>query len=1019
MKAMISLARAISISCIFMFTMAFGLSVTFQVNMNNETVDANGVHMAGSFQGWDPAATALSDDDGDGIYSIIVDTLTAGTTYEYKYINGNAWGQDETAFGGNRSVVIPDTSIVLPPYCFNSLILCTEVYITFNVDMSFETVSDAGVHIAGGFQGWDPAATELFDVDGDGVYSITLPQTSGETVEYKYINGDAWGQDETALGGNRSLTVGDDDMVLPNYCFNSLEPCEYDSEGVWVTFKIDMSFEIINFTDGIHIAGSFQGWDPSAIELSDDDDDMVYEVMLDILEEPGDTVEFKFINGDEWGEDENIGSNRMLIVPETATVLDAPCFGSSDPCPDPPASVDVTFVVDMQYEEVSVNGVHVAGGFQSWDPAASEMTDTDGDGKYEINFTFAPGEELQYKFINGNDWDSAEIVPDECVTDGNRTWVAPNFNRPYEVCYEMCETCPAPPVTKAVIFSVDMSEWLDEDGATGMPVFSVARGDQMQIRGGFNGWNCDDPADCEMTRTPGTNIFSLAATITDGPYDVQEYKYYMQHDASSIEIFESTYGEMYSDMGWEDSPQFGGANRVFTLGEDDGTGLLELELSGYYDLPAGAVITAGQEVDVTFTVDMTGADADGFNTGDTVSLVLKDKWLNYLQGLGDGSTHVATANGDGTYSVTVTFTGPFSWHMIYTWSFYDVDNVADIEEGGGFGFGRFRARYQHADADNDCAWGDYVFPMDEWQKDPPLPLEDYDPESVCISLDVAILYNGGFEDGITGWSPYPEANASYVVEMTGANIYGSDAVFEAYEGDYSLKQWGQYDGAENYGSFGQWLEVGLAGLEVGSQPTLSGMMFSHADDWIGNGVNSAYLAFYYYDDYYGMVGPGWEMTDVIDASSPSSEWLHREVTGTVPEGTVWVWAGVEYYQASNADNGSVYTDMLEMDVSDEVSVDLDAGLPGEFKLLGNFPNPFNPVTKLRFDIDYRSNVIVTIYNILGNEITTIQNGEMNPGRYSLTWNATNDQGKSMSTGMYLYKVTSDSRVLTGKMLLMK
>ncbi len=731
---MISLARAISISCIFMFTMAFGISVTFQVDMNNETVDANGVHMAGSFQGWDPAATALSDDDGDGIYSIIVDTLTAGTTYEYKYINGNAWGQDETAFGGNRSVVIPDTSIVLPPYCFNSLILCTEVYVTFNVDMSFETVSDAGVHIAGGFQGWDPAATELFDVDGDGVYSITLQQTSGETVEYKYINGDAWGQDETAFGGNRSLTVGDDDMVLPNYCFNSLEPCEYDSEGVWVTFKVDMSFEIINYTDGIHIAGSFQGWDPSAIELSDDDDDMVYEVMLDILEEPGDTVEFKFVNGDEWGEDENIGSNRMLIVPETATVLDAPCFGSSDPCPDPPASVEVTFVVDMQYEEVSVNGVHIAGGFQSWDPAASEMTDTDGDGKYEINFTFAPGEELQYKFINGNDWDSAETVPDECVTDGNRTWVAPNFNRPYEVCYEMCETCPAPPVTKAVIFSVDMSEWLDEDGATGMPVFSVARGDQMQVRGGFNGWNCDDPADCEMTRTPGTNIFSLAATITDGPDDVQEYKYYMQHDASSIELFESTYGEMYSDMGWEDSPQFGGANRVFTLGEDDGTGLLELELSGYYDLPAGAVIPAGQEVDVTFTIDMTGADADGFSAGDTVSLNLKDKWLNYLQGLGDGSTHVATANGDGTYSVTVTFTGPFPWHMIYTWSFYDVDNVADIEEGGGFGFGRFRARYQHADADNNCAWGDYVFPMDEWQKDPPLPLEDYDPESVCISL---------------------------------------------------------------------------------------------------------------------------------------------------------------------------------------------------------------------------------------------------------------------------------------------
>jgi len=290
------------------------------------------------------------------------------------------------------------------------------------------------------------------------------------------------------------------------------------------------------------------------------------------------------------------------------------------------------------------------------------------------------------------------------------------------------------PVTKTIIFSVDLTEWLDEDGATGMPVFSVARGDQMQVRGGFNGWNCDDPADCEMTRTPGTNIFSLAVSLTSLPDAEQEYKYYMQLDSSSIELFESTNGDMYSDMGWEDSPQFGGANRIFTLGADDGTGFLELELSGYYDLPAGAVIPAGQEVDVTFTVDMTGADADGFSAEDTVSLVLKDKWLNYLQGLGDNSVHVATANGDGTYSATVTFTGPFPWHMIYTWSFYDVDNVADIEEGGGFGFGRFRARYQHANSDNNCEWENYTFPMDEWQKDPPLPLEDYDPESVCISL---------------------------------------------------------------------------------------------------------------------------------------------------------------------------------------------------------------------------------------------------------------------------------------------
>ncbi|MED5426592.1 MAG: CBM20 domain-containing protein, partial [Candidatus Neomarinimicrobiota bacterium] len=137
--------------------MAFGVSVTFQVDMSNETVNENGVHVAGSMQGWDPAATALSDEDADGIYSVTL-VLTADDTVEYKYINGNAWGDDEFQGGSNRSLVVPDVDTVLPAYCFNSLHLCSEASITFQVDMNFETVSANGVHIAGSMQGWDPAA---------------------------------------------------------------------------------------------------------------------------------------------------------------------------------------------------------------------------------------------------------------------------------------------------------------------------------------------------------------------------------------------------------------------------------------------------------------------------------------------------------------------------------------------------------------------------------------------------------------------------------------------------------------------------------------------------------------------------------------------------------------------------------------------------------------------------------------------------------------------------------------------
>ena len=72
--------------------------------------------------------------------------------------------------------------------------------------------------------------------------------------------------------------------------------------------------------------------------------------------------------------------------------------------------------------------------------------------------------------------------------------------------------------------------------------------------------------------------------------------------------------------------------------------------------------------------------------------------------------------------------------MLYTWGFYDVSLAAYVQEGGGFGFGRSRARYQHADIDNDCQWNNYIFPMDHWQFEPPLPVEEFDTEMICTAL---------------------------------------------------------------------------------------------------------------------------------------------------------------------------------------------------------------------------------------------------------------------------------------------
>ena len=79
--------------------------------------------------------------------------------------------------------------------------------------------------------------------------------------------------------------------------------------------------------------------------------------------------------------------------------------------------------------------------------------------------------------------------------------------------------------------------------------------------------------------------------------------------------------------------------------------------------------------------------------------------------------------------------------MLYTWGFYDASLAAYVQEGGGFAFGRSRARYQHADIDNDCQWNDYTFPMDNWQFEPPLIVEEFDPEMICTTLELEKSYS--------------------------------------------------------------------------------------------------------------------------------------------------------------------------------------------------------------------------------------------------------------------------------------
>lgn len=91
-----------------------------------------------------------------------------------------------------------------------------------------------------------------------------------------------------------------------------------------------------------------------------------------------------------------------------------------------------------------------------------------------------------------------------------------------------------------------------------------------------------------------------------------------------------------------------------------------------------------------------------------------------------------------------------------------------------------------------------------------------------------------------------------------------------------------------------------------------------------------------------------------------------------------------------------------------------SGLPDSFELSQNYPNPFNPSTNIQFSLPIQSNVSLNIYDLLGREVAQLENGELQAGVHTYRWDARN-----LASGIYIYRLISDQKVITKKMTLIK
>ncbi len=104
---------------------------------------------------------------------------------------------------------------------------------------------------------------------------------------------------------------------------------------------------------------------------------------------------------------------------------------------------------------------------------------------------------------------------------------------------------------------------------------------------------------------------------------------------------------------------------------------------------------------------------------------------------------------------------------------------------------------------------------------------------------------------------------------------------------------------------------------------------------------------------------------------------------------------------------------VETDVAEKIIA------PMQFGLTGNYPNPFNPATTIAYSIDRTRHISIEVYDPLGHKIRTLWAGSQGAGDHNIQWDGTDDKGRMVSSGVYLYRLLTDNNVETRKMMLLR
>ncbi len=170
--------------------------------------------------------------------------------------------------------------------------------------------------------------------------------------------------------------------------------------------------------------------------------------------------------------------------------------------------------------------------------------------------------------------------------------------------------------------------------------------------------------------------------------------------------------------------------------------------------------------------------------------------------------------------------------------------------------------------------------------------------------------------------------------------------------------------------------------------------------------------------------PGWDPTDLTNSNI--------SVNGDFFVGLIYDGTNQPLFGYDPDDNGRAWdfdgsswaawneTYFMRATIQTVTSVaEISNEIPKDFELSYNYPNPFNPSTKIRYALPEGREVRIIIYDINGSKVADLVNNYQSAGTYEVTWNGKNDSGQQVASGIYLYNVKAGNFTQTRKMMLLK